>query len=163
MLQVAYIRAHKEEVIERLAVKNFDAKEIIEELIVLDERRRNTQSDNDAILAESNKLSKEIGELFKMDEEIPASKLDRNVRAHGNLSEYVPIFLVLLMILEISGNASFNYLLLICSIFAYGRLAHAICFAFYVSNPFLRISGMLCTYLGLAIFAVRLLLDTLVN
>ena len=65
MLQVAYIRAHKEEVIERLAVKNFDAKEIIEELIVLDERRRNTQSDNDAILAESNKLSKEIGELFK--------------------------------------------------------------------------------------------------
>tara|TARA_B110000902_G_scaffold223759_1_gene260781 strand:- start:185 stop:1453 length:1269 start_codon:yes stop_codon:yes gene_type:complete len=65
MLQVAYIRAHKEEVIERLAVKNFHAKEIIEELIVLDERRRNTQSDNDAILAESNKLSKEIGELFK--------------------------------------------------------------------------------------------------
>ena len=38
--------------------------------------------------------------IFKMDEEIPASKLDRNVRAHGNLSEYVPIFLVLLMILE---------------------------------------------------------------
>ena len=101
--------------------------------------------------------------IFKMDEEIPASKLDRNVRAHGNLSEYVPIFLVLLMILEISGNASFNYLLLICSIFAYGRLAHAICFAFYESNPFLRISVMLCTYLGLAIFAVRLLLDTLVN
>jgi seryl-tRNA synthetase len=65
MLQVAYIRAHKEEVIERLAVKNFDAKEIIEELIVLDERRRNTQSENDAILAESNKLSKEIGKLFK--------------------------------------------------------------------------------------------------
>jgi seryl-tRNA synthetase len=65
MLQVPYIRAHKEEVIERLAVKNFDAKEIIEELIVLDERRRNTQSENDAILAESNKLSKEIGELFK--------------------------------------------------------------------------------------------------
>ena len=99
--------------------------------------------------------------IFKMDEEIPASKLDRNVRAHGNFSEYVPIFLVLLMILELSGNASFNYLLLICSIFAYGRLAHGICFAFYEFNPFLRISGMLCTYLGLAIFAVQLLLDTL--
>ena len=99
--------------------------------------------------------------IFKIDEEIPASKLDRNVRAHGNFSEYVPIFLVLLMILELSGNASFNYLLLICSIFAYGRLAHGICFAFYEFNPFLRISGMLCTYLGLAIFAVQLLLDTL--
>jgi uncharacterized membrane protein YecN with MAPEG domain len=96
-----------------------------------------------------------------MDEEIPATKLDRNVRAHGNFSEYVPIFLVLLMILELLGNTSFTYLLLICSFFAYGRLAHAICFAFYKSNPFLRISGMLCTYLGLGTFAVKLLLDTL--
>ena len=65
MLQVAYIRAHKEEVIQRLAIKNFDAKDIIEELISLDEKRRNTQSENDAILAESNKLSKEIGMLYK--------------------------------------------------------------------------------------------------
>jgi uncharacterized protein len=98
--------------------------------------------------------------IFKMDEEIPAKKLERNVRAHGNFSEYVPIFLILLMILEFSGNASFTYLLLICSIFAYGRLAHGICFAFYEFNPFLRISGMLCTYLGLVILAVQLLLDT---
>lgn len=65
MLQLAHIRAYKEEVIKRLAIKNFDAKEIIEELIVLDEKRRNTQSENDAILAESNKLSKEIGMLYK--------------------------------------------------------------------------------------------------
>ena len=101
--------------------------------------------------------------IFKMNEAVPASKLDRNVRAHGNFSEYVPIFLVLLMILEISGNASFNYLLLICLTFAYGRLAHGICFAFYGFNPFLRISGMLCTYLGLIVFAVSLLLDALVN
>ena len=99
--------------------------------------------------------------IFKMDQEVPATKLERTVRAHGNFSEYVPIFLVLLMILEFSANASFNYLLLICSIFAYGRLAHAICFSMYDSNPFLRISGMLCTYLGLGILAVQLLLDTL--
>ena len=101
--------------------------------------------------------------IFKMDEEVPASKLDRNIRAHGNFSEYVPIFLVLLMILEISENASFSYLLLICLIFAYGRLAHGICFAFYEFNPFLRISGMLCTYLALIVFAVNLLLNTLMN
>ena len=99
--------------------------------------------------------------IFKMDQEVPATKLERTVRAHGNFSEYVPIFLVLSMIVEFSGNASFNYLLLICSIFAYGRLAHAICFSMYDSNPFLRISGMLCTYLGLGILAVQLLLDTL--
>ena len=101
--------------------------------------------------------------IFKMNEEVPEAKLDRNIRAHGNFSEYVPIFLVLLMILEVSGNASFNYLLVICLIFAYGRLAHGICFAFYEFNPFLRISGMLCTYLGLVVFAVRLLLELLVK
>ena len=96
--------------------------------------------------------------IFKMDEEISEIKLHRNVRAHGNFSEYVPIFLVLLLIIETLGQASFDYLLATCLIFSYGRLAHAICFAFYNSNPFLRISGMLCTYLGLGIFAVQLLL-----
>jgi seryl-tRNA synthetase len=65
MLQVAYIREHKEEVIQKLAIKNFDAKDIIEELIALDEKRRKTQAENDETLAESNKLSKEIGMLYK--------------------------------------------------------------------------------------------------
>ena len=99
--------------------------------------------------------------IFKMGEEIPETKLHRNVRAHGNFSEYVPIFLVLLLIIETLGQSSFDYLLAICLIFSYGRLAHAICFAFYDSNPFLRISGMLCTYLGLGIFAVQLLLEAI--
>ena len=96
--------------------------------------------------------------IFKMSEEIPEKRLQRNVRAHGNFSEYVPIFLVLLLIIETLGQSSFDYLLIICLIFSYGRLAHAICFAFYDSNPFLRISGMLCTYLGLGILAGQLLL-----
>ena len=99
--------------------------------------------------------------IFKMDEEIPETKLQRNVRAHGNFSEYVPIFLVLLLIIETLGQSSFDYLLTICLIFSYGRLAHAICFAFYDSNPFLRISGMLCTYLSLGIFAIQLLLEAI--
>ncbi len=95
--------------------------------------------------------------IFKMDEEIPETKLHRNVRAHGNFSEYVPIFLILLFIFEYIKLASFNYMLLISLIFLYGRLAHAICFAFYDHNPFLRITGMLCTYLSLAIFSFHLL------
>ena len=99
--------------------------------------------------------------IFKMGEIIPEEKLFRNVRAHGNFSEYVPIFLVLLLILEILGQTAFSYLLTICIIFSYGRLAHAICFVFYESNSFLRISGMLCTYLGLGIFAVQLLLEAI--
>ena len=99
--------------------------------------------------------------IFKMDEDIPETKLQRNVRAHGNFSEYVPIFLVLLLVIEILAQSSFYYLLTICLIFSYGRLAHAICFAFYDSNPFLRISGMLCTYLSLGIFAIQLLLEAI--
>jgi len=65
MLQVPYIRNHKEEVITKLAVKNFDAKHIIGEIIALDEKRRKTQAELDDTLAESNKLSKEIGILYK--------------------------------------------------------------------------------------------------
>ena len=99
--------------------------------------------------------------IFKMDNKVPAIKLDRNVRAHGNFSEYVPLFLILLYISESVGLVSFNYLLIICLVFCYGRVAHAICFAFYDHNPFLRISGMLCTYLSLALLSIQLLLSTI--
>ena len=95
--------------------------------------------------------------IFKMDKEVPPTKLERNVRAHGNFSEYVPVFLILLLLLELPETASFEYLLIISLIFSIGRLAHAICFALYDFNPFLRIFGMLCTYLCLGVFAVHLL------
>ena len=97
--------------------------------------------------------------IFKMDKKVPAMKLDRNVRAHGNFSEYVPLFLILLYIFESVDLVSFNYLLIICLVFSYGRVAHAICFAFFDHNPFLRISGMLCTYISLALLSIQLLLS----
>ena len=97
--------------------------------------------------------------IFKMDKKVPAIKLDRNVRAHGNFSEYVPLFLILLYIFESVDLISFKYLLIICLVFSYGRVAHAICFAFYDYNPFLRISGMVSTYLGLALLSILLLLS----
>ena len=99
--------------------------------------------------------------FFKMDTQTPEKKLQRNVRAHGNFSEYVPIFLVLLLIVEIKRDFSFGFLLATCLIFSYGRVAHAICFAFYDYNPFLRISGMICTYFTLGILAILLLLDAI--
>ena len=97
--------------------------------------------------------------IFKMDKKVPAIKLDRNVRAHGNFSEYVPLFLILLYISESVELVFFNYLLIICLVFSYGRVAHAICFAFFDHNPFLRISGMLCTYISLALLSIQLLLS----
>jgi seryl-tRNA synthetase len=65
MLQISYIRDNKEEVIERLAVKNFKAEEIISQIISLDEKRRDTQKRLDDSLAEANLLAKEIGGLFQ--------------------------------------------------------------------------------------------------
>jgi uncharacterized membrane protein YecN with MAPEG domain len=93
--------------------------------------------------------------FFKMDEAISDEKLQRNVRAHGNFSEYVPIFSILLLALEIENSTPLIYLLVSTVIFAYGRLAHAICFAFFEFNPFLRISGMFCTYIGLLLLAYK--------
>ena len=97
--------------------------------------------------------------IFKMDKKISDLKLQRNVRAHGNFSEYVPLFLILLMLIETQGEVSFNFLLIICILFSYGRLAHAICFSFYDYNPFLRISGMICTYFSLLVFAIILFIS----
>jgi len=65
MLQIAYIRENQEKVVKALAKRNFDASELIALVVELDEKRRSTQVELDNILAESNKLSKEIGELMK--------------------------------------------------------------------------------------------------
>ena len=95
--------------------------------------------------------------FFKMDEEVTEEKLNRNIRAHGNFSEYVPLYLLLLLVSELVGVASFDYILIASLIFTYGRIAHAICFAFFDYNPFLRISGMLTTYLGIVMLCIKLL------
>ncbi|MHA7842035.1 MAG: serine--tRNA ligase [Winogradskyella sp.] len=68
MLQVAFIRENKEAVISGLAKRNIDAAEMINEVISLDEDRRNLQTNLDNTKAESNTLSKEIGSLFKSGE-----------------------------------------------------------------------------------------------
>ncbi|WP_452232966.1 serine--tRNA ligase [Lacinutrix sp. MEBiC02595] len=65
MLQVPFIRENKDLVITRLAKRNFDATQIIEEVITFDEERKQIQTELDGTLAESNAISKEIGELYK--------------------------------------------------------------------------------------------------
>lgn len=65
MLQVSYIRENRENVLERLAVKNFKQPELIDEIIQLDEKRRQTQNQLDNTLAQSNSAAKQIGELMR--------------------------------------------------------------------------------------------------
>lgn len=69
MLQVAFIREHKDVVLKGLEKRNFkNAEDLINNTILADENRRALQTELDAVLAESNKLSKDIGLLFKSGE-----------------------------------------------------------------------------------------------
>ena len=75
MLQVAFIRENKDLVIERLAKRNIDANQMIQEVITFDEDRRRIQTELDNTLAESNTLSKEIGNLYKSGQAEKANQL----------------------------------------------------------------------------------------
>ena len=75
MLQIAFIRENQDKVVKALAKKHMDAKTIVEEIIQTDELRRSTQADLENALAESNKLSKDIGEMMKNGEKSKAEIL----------------------------------------------------------------------------------------
>ncbi len=65
MLQLQIIRENKENIIVALKKRNIDAEPVLSAILDLDEKRRSIQTELDSTLAESNKLSKEIGMLFK--------------------------------------------------------------------------------------------------
>src|SRR6202012_4822122 len=65
MLQVSYIRDNREQVLERLAVKNFKQPQLVDEILQLDEKRKSTQTSMDSISAEANAAAKQIGELMR--------------------------------------------------------------------------------------------------
>jgi seryl-tRNA synthetase len=65
MLQVSYIRDNREQVLERLAVKNFKQPALVDEIIQLDDKRRQTQTNLDNISAEANATAKQVGELMR--------------------------------------------------------------------------------------------------
>lgn len=81
MLQVQFIRDHKEIVLEGLAKRNFaNAATIIEQVLTADANRRKTQVKLDNTLFESNKISKEIGQFFKSGELQKATLLKEKTR-----------------------------------------------------------------------------------
>ncbi len=65
MLTIQQIRDHRDLVIERLKIKNFDQPELIDKIIDADNDRRSMQVKTNELQAELNQLSKEIGMLFK--------------------------------------------------------------------------------------------------
>ncbi|GGG41618.1 serine--tRNA ligase [Croceivirga lutea] len=75
MLQLQHIRAQKEAFIAALKKRNIDAEPLLNQVLDLDEKRRATQTELDSTLAESNKLSKEIGMLYKSGKAAEANEL----------------------------------------------------------------------------------------
>ena len=65
MLTLKLLRENPEFVIAKLAVKNFDAKEIVEKINTLDQNRRALQVELDTCLAEQKKKAAQIGGLMK--------------------------------------------------------------------------------------------------
>jgi len=65
MLQVNHIRENKEAVIAALDKRHLDARQIIETVIELDDKRKSTQHTLDSNLSEAKKIAAEIGQLFK--------------------------------------------------------------------------------------------------
>jgi seryl-tRNA synthetase len=75
MLQINRIREEKENVIAALAKRHFDAKEIIDQLLVVNDEKKSVQRNAEDLQAESNGLAKQIGGLFKQGKREEAEEL----------------------------------------------------------------------------------------
>lgn len=74
MLNLKFIQENKETVIERLAVKNFDAREAVEKIIFLDEQRKTLQQEAESKQAQMNTIAKQIGALMQSGKKEEAEK-----------------------------------------------------------------------------------------
>ena len=88
MLNLKFIQENKETVIERLAVKNFDARESVEKIIALDNQRKSLQQEAEAKQAQMNIIAKEIGKLMGQGKKEEAMAMKEQVNADAKrLSE----------------------------------------------------------------------------
>ncbi len=75
MLQLNFVRENAEHIKKKLAIRNFQNVDIVDELIEVDRLRRTTQQKRDAQLSESKKLASQIGQLFKQGKQKEADVL----------------------------------------------------------------------------------------
>lgn len=80
MLTIRTISENPQEVIRKLSKKHFEAGEIINQIIDLDNRRRKTQTQLDTVLSEINSTSKSIGLLMKEGKKDEAATAREKVR-----------------------------------------------------------------------------------
>ncbi len=81
MLTLKLLRENTDFVVERLAVKNFDAREIVEKIIALDEKRRTLQVELDTCLAQQKQKAALIGGFMKAGQKDEAESVKAEVAA----------------------------------------------------------------------------------
>lgn len=87
MLTLKQIRENAEGVVERLRKKHFEARQAIDEVLGLDEIRRNAQQELDASLARQKAIAKEIGDLMKKGAKEEADAIRAQVASLKELSK----------------------------------------------------------------------------
>ncbi|MCE4567075.1 serine--tRNA ligase [Maribellus sp. CM-23] len=89
MLNLKFIQDNPELVVEKLKRKKFDASEIVAQIIELYQQKNKLQGQADQAKAEMNKISKEIGMMFKdgKHEEANAAK-ERTSELKENIKQY---------------------------------------------------------------------------
>ncbi|MEM9342788.1 MAG: MAPEG family protein [Pseudomonadota bacterium] len=80
-------------------------------------------------------------------------RLTRAVRAQGNLTEYAPMFVVLLVLAELQGG---NAIVLAClgAVFLAGRLGHGVALGFTEKWALGRLGGMIASFTALGLVAL---------
>ena len=79
MLTLKLLREQPDFVVERLAVKHFDAREIVDKILEADRSRRSLQTELDACLASQKSLSAQIGALMKAGDKQAADNIKQEV------------------------------------------------------------------------------------
>jgi len=87
MLALQYIRENKETLLEGLKKRGFKTPEMVDQIIDLDQERRSKQAELDAHLAESNQMTKEIGNLFKSGQAEKANTLKEKSAASKGVTK----------------------------------------------------------------------------
>ena len=81
MLTLKTLRENPEHVIAKLAVKNFDAREIVNRVIALDDNRKALQTESDALLSQQKQKAAQIGGLMKQGKREEAEEAKKEVAA----------------------------------------------------------------------------------
>lgn len=75
MIQITTIRNNPAEVLERLALRGFDASSTVQEIVQTDKSAREARSEMEQLQSRSNQISKEIGELMRSGNKADAEAL----------------------------------------------------------------------------------------